>query len=473
MKITASKQFLTRQELEEQHGASQQDVAAVLAFAQHFGMQTMEANAGKRIVVLRATARAIFSAFRVHLMMRDHNGKLLHTRIGPVFLPSELHEIVTGVFGLDDRPQARPHFRLSRSHLPAIGKPNAFDGNQLASIYDFPAGDGKGETIALIELGGGYISADIAAFFAALNLPAPSVTSVSVAGGQNTPLVDPDADTEVALDIEVAGAASVGSKIVAYFAKNTDDGFLQAILAVVHDTTNKPNIMSISWGGAESTWTEQQMTAMNEAFQSAAAVGISVFCAAGDDGANDNVNDGKAHVDFPSSSPFVTACGGTTLVISNGARQESVWNDGDGSATGGGISDFFAVPQYQEGLAMPANLATNFLGRGLPDVAAVGDPNTGYAVLVDGLWQTVGGTSAVAPLHAALLARINSLSGHANGLINAALYKANSSNGFNDITVGNNSCDGVTGYSASIGWDAVSGWGSPGGSSLLKLLDSN
>jgi kumamolisin len=232
--------------------------------------------------------------------------------------------------------------------------------------------------------------------------------------------------------------------------------------------------MSISWGAAESNWTQQQMTAMDEAFQSAAALGISVFSAAGDDGANDNVGDGKAHVDFPSSSPYVTACGGTTLTLSNGIRQdEYVWNDGDGSATGGGISNFFAVPQYQQQLVLPANLSTNFLGRGLPDVAAVADPNTGYAVLVDGMWSVVGGTSAVGPLLASLLARINAVSGRAHGCINSALYKASSAGGFNDITQGNNSCDGVTGYKASVGWDAVSGWGTPGGVGLLRLLEGD
>lgn len=462
--------FLSRIELANEYGAAPNDIDLVVDFAHHFGLYPLEVNPGKRIVTVRGATRAICAAFNIQMQLRDFNGKLLHAHLGPLFLPSELDGIVTGVFGLDNRPQARPHFRLSDNHLSSILKPNAFDGNQLASIYDFPVSDGKGETIALIELGGGYIDADIKAFFADLNLPAPSVSSVSVDGGNNTPLIDTGADTEVALDIEVAGAAASGSAIVAYFAHNTDSGFLQAILAAVHDSTNKPSIISISWGGAESTWTAQQMTAMDEAFQSAAAVGISVFAAAGDDGANDNVNDGKAHVDFPSSSPFVTACGGTKLILSNGARQESVWNDGNGSATGGGISDFFPLPQYQKQLAMPANLATNFLGRGLPDMAAAGDPDTGYAVLVDGIWQIVGGTSAVAPLMAGLMARINSLTGQTHGSINTKLYHANADNGFNDITQGNNSVDGVTGYAASVGWDPVSGWGSPGGAGLLRLL---
>jgi len=471
--VTVSKTFLTRQELEAEYGASPDDVKTVLAFAQHFGLQAIDVDAGKRIVCLRGTAQALSSAFRVQLLLRNQSGKFLRARLGPILVPLELVGVVTGVFGLDNRPQAKPHLRISQSHLASISKPSGFDGNQLAGIYDFPAGDGKGETIALIELGGGYISADIAAFFMALNLPEPTVKSVSVNGANNSPIIDAGADTEVALDIEVLGAAAPASTIVVYFAPNDDQSFLQAILTAVHDATNKPSIISISWGAAESAWTPQQMTAMDEAFQSAAAVGISVFCAAGDDGCNDNVNDGKVHVDFPASSPFVTACGGTTLVVSNGARQESVWNDGDGSATGGGISGFFAVPAYQNDIVMPANLASSFQGRGLPDLSAVADPNTGYAVLVDGLWQLVGGTSAVSPLVAALLARINAIAGRPSGLINPALYRASVNNQFNDIISGNNSVDGVNGYSASAGWDPVSGWGTPGGSSLLRLLSAS
>jgi kumamolisin len=388
-------------------------------------------------------------------------------------VPVELEAVVTGVFGLDNRPQARPHLRRNFARPSSILKPEAFDGNQLAGIYDFPASQGAGSTIALIELGGGYIDADISAFFLALNLPEPEVTSVSVNGGTNSPLLDPDADIEVALDIEVTGAVAPLSRIILFFAPNDDQSFLQAILAAVHDATNNPQVISISWGGAESSWTAQQLAAMNDAFQSAAALGISVFVAAGDDGANDNVNDGKAHVDFPASSPFVTACGGTSLTVTDGVRQESVWNDGDGSATGGGISGFFVRPDYQQNVAMPANLNGDFQGRGLPDVAAVADPDTGYAVLVDAAWLVVGGTSAVAPLMAGLIARINNLTGKNNGLINTSLYQAGSGNSFNDIVGGNNSCDGVDGYSAVLGWDPVTGWGSPGGSSLLHLLQSN
>jgi kumamolisin len=210
---------------------------------------------------------------------------------------------------------------------------------------------------------------------------------------------------------------------------------------------------------------------MDELFQTAASLGISVFVACGDDGANDNVSDGHAHVDFPSSSPSVTACGGTTMTAALGVRLETCWNESatGGGATGGGISNVFPRPSYQQNVTMPSNLRGSNGGRGLPDVAAVADPYTGYAVFVDGGWTVVGGTSAVAPLFAGLAARINNQLGRRCGLINGPLYEA-STDVFHDITTGNNSADGVTGYTAGPGWDAVSGWGSPDGMNLLSLF---
>jgi kumamolisin len=215
---------------------------------------------------------------------------------------------------------------------------------------------------------------------------------------------------------------------------------------------------------------------MNEAFQSAAALGISVFVAAGDSGAGDDMNDGECHVDFPASSPCVTACGGTKLVMDKNIRQEVVWNESENGegATGGGISDVFPRPSYQQNVgSIPPNLSGGMSGRALPDVAAVADPETGYAVFVNGGWNIIGGTSAVAPLFAGLLARINQQLGRNAGLINPTLYAAGVSCGFNDIQTGDNSYNGVRGYVATAGWDPVTGWGSPGGNALLKLLSAS
>jgi kumamolisin len=469
--ISASRRFLSHEELEHNHGANFSDVLLVFEFAHHFGLGIQHVHIPSRTIVVTGLAANIARAFRTKIIQCREDGKLFHAPEAPIHVPSELAPVIIGVIGLDNRPKAKPHFRMSLKRKPSLGlKPDAFDGNRLANVYNFPAGTGKAETIGILELGGGYEQSDLVQFFSDLNLPLPNVKSVAVAGGSNAPGIDSDADIEVALDIEVSAAVAPDANVVLYFAPNTDQGFLQAILACVHDTQNKCSTMSISWGAAEVSWNTMQMTIMDDAFQTAAALGISVFVAAGDDGCNDNVGDGKVHVDFPSSSPNVCSCGGSTLLLQNGERQETAWNDGDSSATGGGISNVFPRPNYQNNLVMPANLNGTFSGRGLPDLAANSDPETGYSVFVDGSYIVVGGTSAVAPLMAGYMARVNALSGQAHGLINPRLYAPGNTSAFNDITSGNNSCDGVTGYSAAVGWDAVSGFGSPNGIALQQLL---
>lgn len=465
----AKNAFISHAELTENHGAKFEDVMQIFEFAHYFGLAVEDVHIGSRTVNLSGTAANICSAFRVRLLEVYENGAACHVPDGPVMLPLELVDAVRAVVGLDNRPKAKPHFRLALHDTMSGLLPSAFTGDQLAKIYDFPLSSGAGEVIGIIELGGGYLDSDVAKYFSDLGLPAPVVKAVSVAGANNAP-GGGNADIEVALDIQVAGAVSPNSQIVVYFAPNTEQGFLQAILACIHDTQNKCSIMSISWGAAETNWTSMQMTAMDEAFQAASLLGISVFAAAGDDGANDNVNDGQAHVDFPASSPNLTACGGTALVLVGGLRIETAWNDGDGSATGGGISSVFPRPAYQSSLTMPTNLNGSLQGRGVPDLSAVADPRTGYKVYVGGNYVTVGGTSAVAPLLAGYMARINSISGKSHGLINLALYGSGDATAFNDIKLGNNSCDGVIGYTASAGWDPLTGFGSPSGLNLQRLL---
>jgi kumamolisin len=297
------------------------------------------------------------------------------------------------------------------------------------------------------------------------------VSAVSVGNGSNSPTGSPDGpDGEVMLDIEVAGAIAPGTKIVAYFAENTDAGFLNAITTAVHDSTNNPSVISISWGGPESSWTQQAMTSMDEAFQAAVAMGVTVCVAAGDDGSTDGVSDGLNHVDFPSSSPNVLACGGTKLVGSNGTiSSETVWNElaSNEGATGGGISDVFPLPSWQASAGVPASANPNHhVGRGVPDVAGDADPTTGYVTLVDGQSGVIGGTSAVAPLWAGLMALINQRLGKPVGFINALLYQNQGKTAdFNDITSGNNGA-----YSAGPGWDACTGLGSPIGAQVGSVL---
>lgn len=461
-------EHLEREQFESLYGAAPEDIAAVTAFAQDHGLVVMSADAARRTVRLSGTVSQFNQAFGVELHHLQHAGGTYRCRSGAIYLPPELSGIVESVLGLDNRPQARAHFRVAQQVAAVAETPGSFTPTQLATLYQFPQGGGQGQCIALIELGGGYETADLSSYFAELNVTAPQVLSVGVDSAANQPGGDPNgADGEVMLDIEVAGAIAPEARIAVYFAPNTDAGFLDAITTAIHDSTNQPTVISISWGGPESGWTQQAMNSFDQAFQSAAALGITICVASGDNGSADGVGDGVNHVDFPASSPHVLACGGTSLKAQGaGIASEVVWNDGsEGGASGGGISATFALPAWQKGLkatdSRGATVALNM--RGVPDVSGDADPQTGYAVLVDGNDTVIGGTSAVAPLWAGLIARINAIKGKPAGFINATLYQNPAA--LSDIKQGNNGA-----YSAVSGWDACTGLGSPNGTALEGIL---
>jgi kumamolisin len=454
--------YLAREDFAARHGAHPDDLAAVQAFARGHDLDVVETDPARRSVVLSGTVAAFNAAFGVELSRYDHATGSYRGRTGAIHVPTQLAPIITGVFGLDDRPAAQPHFR------PSSTSPVGFTATQVAALYAFPnKGNGQGQTIGLIELGGGYTTGDLSAYFSGLGVTMPTITAVSVDGGKNQPTGDANGpDGEVMLDIEVAGAVAPGAHLVVYFAPNTDQGFLDAVTTAVHDTTNKPTVLSISWGSAESGWTSQAMTNFDQAFADAAALGVSVCVAAGDNGSADSVTDGKPHVDFPASSPHVLACGGTELKATAGATigSEVVWNSG-GGATGGGVSTVFPLPAWQTGVGVP-----NGTGRGVPDVAGNADPETGYRVRVDGQDTVIGGTSAVAPLWAGLIALLNQQLAHPVGLLNPLLYQQAEAGTFHQITKGNNDLNRLGVYSAGPGWNACTGLGSPAGTALLAAL---
>jgi kumamolisin len=403
--------------------------------------------------------------------------------VGPVQVPSGLGDIVVGVFGLDNRPFAKPHFRrLSRS-----ADSSDFSGYtppEVAAFYNFPSDvDGTGQVIGIIELGGGFRPADLEAYAQQIGVPVPNVTAVSVNNGQNAPSTAGSSDGEVMLDIEVTSSIATGAKIAVYFAPSTNDrDFLDAITQAVHDSVNNPSVISISWGGPESSAIASFQTEFDQVLQSAAALGITVTVASGDDGAADqgpNEWDNLPHVDFPSSSSYALACGATNIQVAGAAvTSESVWNQGGADtqddsfgSSGGGISEFFPVPSFQASANLPVNLSTGDPGRGVPDVSGDGDPASGYNILVDGQNILIGGTSAVAPLWAALIALINQKLNQRVGYINPLLY-ANSA-ALRDVTQGNNEVGpNEIGYAAGPGWDACTGLGSPDGARVLATLGS-
>jgi kumamolisin len=459
---------MTRAQFAEAHGADPKDFEAVKKFATASGLAVVDEHPARRTIVLSGTVAQFNQAFGVDLQNFEHAGGSYRGRTGAIQLPDALRGIVEAVLGLDNRPAARPHFRHHRPngnvqwHASAAAA-TSYTPIEIANAYGFPNGTGQGQCIAIIELGGGYRPADLKAYFAALGIAPPKVTAISVDHGKNHPTGDDNGpDGEVMLDIEVAGAVAPQAAIAVYFGPNTDAGFLDAITTAIHDTTNKPSVISISWGGPESSWTPQAMTAFDQAFQAAAAIGITVCVASGDNGSSDGVGDGADHVDFPASSPFALACGGTNLQAANGTiSSETVWNDGaNGGASGGGVSTTFQRPQWQAGLQTTNSqgAASPLAMRGVPDVAGDADPESGYDVRVDGANMVIGGTSAVAPLWAGLIARINSANGQPVGYLNPLLYKGASTSGaLRDVTEGNNGD-----FAAAAGWDACTGLGTPG-----------
>ena len=432
-------------------------------------------------------------------------------REGALRIPAELAGIVVAVLGLDNRPQARAQFRrapgaASRAAAPGAAAPapgapapgapapgapapggpapaappaaasTSYTPPQVAALYQFPAGtDGTGQTIAIVELGGGFGSSDLDPYFSGLGLPVPSVTAASVDGAVNQPGQDPSgADGEVLLDIEVAGAVAPGAAQVVYFAPNTDQGFVDAVTTAVH-AIRRPR-WSASAGASPRTpgpprpgapWTRPCPTRPRWASPSAWRRRQ-----------RQRRRPEWRACDFPASSPHALACGGTSLRGDAGTgviSSETVWNDGgSGGATGGGVSDTFGLPSWQASAGVPVRAgaaAGSAPGRGVPDVAGCADPVTGYQVRVDGQTTVIGGTSAVAPLWAALISRLAQSTGKPFGLIQPQLYAGVTAGmaapAFRDITSGSNGA-----YAAGPGWDACTGLGSPEGSSLPSRLGS-
>lgn len=479
---------LTRAQFHRLHGADPKAVRLVRAFAKEYGLSISPDTPASehRILKLVGTLAAMQRAFGVTFAHHSIEGNICRTREGGITLPAQLDGYVEAVLGLDNRPQAQPHFRIAgqqgrlaaraaqaggfASPHAAVAHANVAGGSftpvQIAQLYQWPANvSAKGQTIGIVELGGGYRTPDLTAYFKSLNQSTPKVTAVPVDGAKNSPSNANSADGEVMLDIEVAAAVAPGANIAVYFAPNTDQGFVDAVTTAIHDSKNNPSVISISWGSAEVNWTAQAMKALDSACQSAAALGITVTVAAGDNGSSDGV--AGNNVDFPASSPHVLACGGTKLLASNSTvTSEVVWNElaNDEGATGGGVSNVFPLPSWQSGAGVPKP-ANSDGGRGVPDVAGDADPNTGYSVRVDGQNLVIGGTSAVAPLWAGLVAVANAQNGKSTGFLQTLLYPAKAKGSFRDITSGNNGA-----FSAGPGWDACTGLGSPVASQMIAAV---
>jgi kumamolisin len=530
---------LSRAELAERQGASPEDLKVITDFAAASGLKVVHTDAARRLVQVSGTVAQLSKAFLVDLALYRSAKEGYRGREGPIHLPDAVANIVEGVFGLDNRRMAR---RNSNGGSAAPVTPP-----QVAQAYNFPApaNGAAGQTIAILEFSGpttapignptcGFAQSDIDGFINNLNattgsnLTSTNVKSVTVddsaaapgnvPGGSATNFTVGDADVEVNLDIEVVVAVAQNANVVVYFAPITEQGWVDAITQIVADTTNDPSVLSISWGWSELEaeadldqpdawpfeWTQQAFNQMTQAFQSAAAIGMTVLVASGDNGSDCGEQDGNAHVMYPASDPWVISCGGT-IINQVAPLSEDTWNDNQassqgagGGATGGGISYLADPVTWQANANVPVSVNSDHRqGRGLPDVAGNASPNSGYDLWLYGQalsklvitsgpgagnpFGVVGGTSAVAPLYAALIALINASLSKRVGYLNPTLYSFGSSGVFRDINDGvSNSVlwtntDGSVGgpslgYSSGPGWDACTGWGSIDGSALLSAL---
>jgi kumamolisin len=477
---------LSRDEFAAKYGASEDDIQRVTRFAEAHGLTVVDVDAAARSIIVSGTVAQMSAAFAVDLNMyraplprgrKTRDGQVQQTyrgREGFVHVPADLAPIVVGVFGLDNR-------KITKRN--ATGDPpntNTILVSTVTGLYGFPTNSAAGQTIAIFSETG-YQAADITTYFSNLGAPftAPAVIDISVDASN-----DGTAEQETTQDIVIASTVAQGARIAVYFTTGDQKGWVDLVQRVTHPKPGDPacSVLSSSFyisdgddsatlmsEGVSTAW----LNALSAAFQDAAIQGVTVCIASGDTGSDSKVGDKKAHVQYPASDPWVLACGGTTVGnISGSTFAEYVWNDNWG-ATGGGISDFFGLPAYQNSAGIPASVNDGHAGRGVPDVAANASPNSGYPIVVGGGTAVGNGTSASAPLYAGLVAQINAALGEPIGFLNPILYVLRNTV-CRDISSppgpGSNALNSAPGYSASAGWDACTGWGVIEGNKLLGAL---
>jgi len=460
-------------------GADPDDVAKISDFAKSHGLTVEEVHLGRRSIVLSGTVAQMNAAFGVSLQMYEDDAparrgakparETYRGRDGSIQVPEDLVNIIVGVFGLDNR-------RISKRNGADPPLTANISLATVTSLYQIPGNLAAGQTIAIFSEAG-YLPADIAANFP-VNPPVVTDVSVDASNGNFT-------DFETTQDIVIAASVAPGATIAVYFTTYSQKGWVDLINRVVHPNPGDPVCSVLSSSFYVSNGDDAQtllnegvsvgwLAAASQAFEDAAIQGVTICIASGDTGTDSKVGDGKAHVQYPASDPWVLSVGGTTIgSVSGSTFAEWVWNDNWG-ATGGGVSDYFPRPYYQVDAGVPVSLNDGHTGRAVPDVAANASPNSGYPIALGGGGSFIGnGTSASAPLWAGLIAVLNAALDQNVGFVNPVLYAIGPS-GFRDIVAEpgdtDNGFNGVAGYPATVGWDACTGWGSPSGVALLMSL---
>lgn len=477
-------------EFVKRHGARPKDLSTIEKFAKRNHLRVIEANRAGRSVILSGTLRAIGKAFQVEFALHRYEGRTYRSHQSEILIPPSLDGIVQAVLGLENRALMRHHAFMHAAHAT-----QPMDPEEVVKTYDFPAkADGKGQRIAIIELGGGYYDSDMKEYFRKLNLNVPEIHTIEIDDQRNDPAskdlikeildamgatndtnaaaIDPTAAAkalwtiESTLDIQLAGSFANGASIVVYFAPNNAQGKYHALTSALHNKQYPPTIISCSWGAVEENLTPDFMQSIDQVFQDAALKGVTICFSSGDRG-EDSGKNGSPRVHFPASSPNVLACGGTHWIEPEKRLKEVVWSEQLPkllAQSGGGVSKTFATPEWQSSAGVKSKTAQE--GRGVPDVAGKADMATGYEMMVGGYGVAMGGTSSVVPMWAGLIARLNQELGKNIGYLTPFLYGKECAEALSDIIEGNNG----THYQACPGWDACTGLGTPRGNKLLAAL---
>jgi kumamolisin len=489
LQLPHQRQYFNRNKFARQYGATEEDLAVVAAFAGDHNLEVAVISHPKRRLVLKGKLADLSSAFNVkfvHLHDPDHG--VYRSHIAPIHVPAELKPVIQAVMGFS----ARSHYGHPAASRVQVRR-HLVDPRTVANTYQFPHGcTGRGQTIGIIVLGGGFHEADLDAYFQHLGLPKPKITVVEVEGQGNNP-ADPKAirdalarsgaaglhhakgvshpdkqvrqnseknvewTVETTMDIELVGTWANNARIVVYFTHNNARGKYEAFNAALHDTKYKPTVISCSWGAPERLISRVLAEEMDLMFQAAALMGVTIVCSSGDDG-DGSKRAGEPQAYFPASSPHVLACGGTILRQAAGKKPtETVWHEvvaGHKEESGYGESSVFHAPNWQ----LEAAYAGNRGGRVVPDVAGKADVQTGYEMIIGGIHVPGCGTSAVAPLWASLAALLNEKLKTTVGHLTPLLYQEQCRRGTEPV--------GRSGAA----WAPKVGLGTPRGSALLEAL---
>ncbi|MFY9718557.1 MAG: S53 family peptidase [Candidatus Cybelea sp.] len=376
------------------------------------------------------------------------DGRRFRHRSEALYAPAEIASVLRGPFGILEWPRSHAVGALQNSVTPLSAK-------GIAARYLFPDADGSGVTVGVLQLRATFDADDFAKCMQSQGVTAKTPVVVRVDNAELAHQIETAKDLESAIDTQIVGALAPGAQLVIYAAPDNERGVLDGIRKALFDEENRPTILSISFGIPEDRWTPVALEILDELFTVAALLGVTILCASGDKGAHVDVN-GKAQVLAPASSPFAHACG-ATQISPNDPSAESGWVN-----SGGGFSGRVPVPPWQTTASAVAAQYQVAPGRGVPDIAAETVP--GYMVYIEGKPFAMGGTSAVAPAWAALVARINQRLGKPAGFFAPLLYGASNAP-LREITSGGNDR-----YQCAPGWNPCTGLGVPIGDALEAAL---